>query len=140
MRAAIGVLLLAAGFSPAADAGRYGIHADPKSYPQGIPQEALASVLKAIDAGKFDYLLAQLADPAWVDDRVGRLHGGQFAEQVEDTRSRFDPATIKLLRRFLSEGKWNIAGDQGRVTLEDVERSIHFVHKGDRWYLQNRDR
>jgi hypothetical protein len=141
MRAAIGVVLFATGFALPADAApRYGIHPDPKSYPQATPQETLASVLKAVDAGRFDYLLAQLAEPSWVDDRVNRLHGGRFSEQVEDTRARFDAPTIKLLRRFLSEGKWNVSRDDASATLEGVERGLHFIHKSDRWYLQNRDR
>jgi hypothetical protein len=83
---------------------RYGIAPDLVTYPQGTPREALVSVLKAIDARRFDYLVAQLADPAFIDDRVQRLYGGRFEQQVEDTRVRLDPLSVKLLRRFLKDG------------------------------------
>jgi hypothetical protein len=42
---------------------RYGIQPNVELYPQSTPKEALGSVLKAIDAGRLPYLLAQLADP-----------------------------------------------------------------------------
>ena len=88
----------------AAGAGeRYGVAPDLKTYPQATPKEALASALKAAEAGRFDYLAAQLADPAWVDERIKRLYGGRFEDQVEEARARLDPPTLKLLRRFLAE-------------------------------------
>ena len=58
------------------------------------PKEALASVLKAADAGRFDYLTAQLADPSFIDDRVKtpvrrRLRGaGQGRRRPASIRAR----------------------------------------------------
>src|SRR5215471_10985827 len=49
---------------------RYGIDLDTKSYPQNTPKDALGSVIKAVAEKQFEYLLAQLADPAFVDQRV----------------------------------------------------------------------
>ena len=119
---------------------RYGVSPDLKTYPQATPKEALASVLKAAEAGRFDYLAAHLADPAWVDERVKRLYGGRFEGQVEDTRARLDPPTLKLLRRFLNDGAWR--EDQGTASarLKDVpNRGVYLRRVGDRWYLENRD-
>jgi hypothetical protein len=144
MRAAFALGLLAAltglGADPPSPGGtRYGIGPDLKAYPQASAQETLTSVLKAIDAGRFDYLVAQLADPAWVDDRVGRLYGGQLAEQVEDTRARLDAATVKLLRRFQGAELYDIARDHRGLRLNDVgDRGVFFVRKAERWYLENR--
>jgi hypothetical protein len=126
---------------PGTNGVRFGIAPDLKAYPQATAKETLTSVLKAIDAGRFDYLVAQLADPAWVDDRVARLHGGRFAEQVEDTRARLDPGTVKLLRRFLQDGEWTAAKDHESVRLKDVsDRGVFLCKKGDRWFLEHRSK
>ena len=90
----------------AADGTRYGIAPDLKTYPQATAKETLASVIKAVEDKRVDYVVAQLADPAFVDDRVKRLYGGRFEQQVEDTRARLDPLTIKQLQRFLKDGDW----------------------------------
>jgi hypothetical protein len=118
---------------------RYGIAADLKSYPQASAKETLSSVLKAVEAGRFDYVVAQLADPAWVDERIDRLYGGRFQEQVADTRQRLDSATIKLLHRFLAEGEWTADKDNASVRLKDFsDRGVFFVRRGERWYLEHR--
>ena len=122
-------------------APRYGIPADLKTYPQSSPQETLASVLKTAEDKRFDYLLAHLADPAFVDDRVQRVFGGKFVLQVEDTRTRFDPTTVKLLGRFLKDGKWTIEGDQAVVRLDDIKDRAVFLKKVEgRWRLEHRNR
>ena len=101
---------------------RFGIAPELETYPQGTPKEALASVLKAIDARRFDYLVAQLADPAFIDDRLERLYSGRFEQQVEDTRVRLDLHTVKLLRRFLQEGTWTTAKTARVFPLEILRR------------------
>src|SRR5690349_21732166 len=93
----LGLLSLSAAVRAADE--RYGLALDTKAYPQATPKEALASMLKAIDEKKFDYLAAQLADPGFVDERVKKVYGGKFEEQVRDTQARLDPATVKQLRR-----------------------------------------
>jgi hypothetical protein len=131
---AVGMSLLAAGAGE-----RYGIAPDPKTYPQASPKEAMASALKAAEAGRFDYLVAQLADPEWVDDRVKRLYGGRFDSQVEDTRARLGPPTLKLLRRFLTDGAWQEQGERASARLKDVPDSrVHLRRLGGRWYLEHR--
>ncbi len=132
---AVGLYVFAA---PGGD--RYGVAPDLKTYPQATPKEALASALKAAEAGRFDYLAAQLADPGWVDERVKRLYGGRFAEQVEDTRARLGPATLKQLRRFLTDGAWSEDQETASARLKDVpDRRVYLRRVGDRWYLENRD-
>jgi hypothetical protein len=131
---AVGLSAFAAGA-----AERYGVAPDLKAYPQATPKEALASALKAAESGRFDYLAAQLADPVWVDERVKRLYGGRFEGQVEDTRARLDPFSLKLLRRFLSEGDWNEQGERASARLKDVpDRRVYLRRLGDRWYLEHR--
>ncbi|HEY7312703.1 MAG TPA: hypothetical protein VH643_25280 [Gemmataceae bacterium] len=128
----LGILLLMA-----AGATRYGIAPDPKMYPQGTAKETLASVLKAVEAKRVDYVVAQLADPSFVDDRVKRLYAGRFEEQVEDTRARLDPLTIKQLQRFLKNGDWQEDGDRVMVRLKDNERRLYFKKDDGRWFMEH---
>jgi hypothetical protein len=138
MRLAWLVLLTFPLAANAQDGARYGVSRDDKAYPQATAKEALASVLKAIDGKKFDYLVAHLADPAFVDDRVKRIYGGSFAEQVQDTQGRLDPAAVKQLKRFAKEGKWAIDKTFATVTLEDVkERVVRLVKKDGKWFLSH---
>jgi hypothetical protein len=123
----------------AEEAARYGVAIDAAMYPQGTPQQALASVLKAIEAKRFDYLVAQVADPSWVDERVKRLYAGQFEEQVADTRSRLDPGAVKLLQRLAKEGEWKIAEKEAHLSAKEIaDRSVYMKKIGDRWFLQHK--
>jgi hypothetical protein len=125
------LLLMAAG------ATRYGIAPDLKTYPQGSAKETLDSVLKAVETKRVDYVVAHLADPAFVDDRIKRLYGGRFEEQVQDTRARLDPLTIKQLQRFLKDGDWQQEGDRVTVRLKDNERRLHFKKEDGRWFMEH---
>jgi hypothetical protein len=125
---------------PAADARvqRYGIDADFKTYPQASGKEALASILKAVEDKRIDYLLAHLADPQWVDDRV-KKNGGKFDDLVKECReTKLDPAAVKQLRRFLADGDWKVEEKTAEARLKDVsDRSVRFFKIGDRWFLEN---
>lgn len=119
---------------------RYGVHLDLDTYPQGKPQETLASVLKAIADKRPDYMVAQLSDPAFIDYRI-KTFGGRFADQVEDTRARLDPATVKLLQHFLKDGDWQVADKEAMVLLKDVkDRSLFFQKSANRWFLLHRSK
>jgi hypothetical protein len=133
------VLFLAA--ADDAKAVRYGIAPDPAAFPQKTPQETLASVVKAIDGKRFDYLAAQLADPVFIDQRVHRLYAGRFADQVDDLRTRMDDPTLVLLRRYLKDGTWEINKESATVTLKDVaDRLVAFRLIGSRWFIEHRSR
>jgi hypothetical protein len=106
---------------------RHGLNADTKTYPQATPKETLASVLKAIDDKKSDYLAAHLADPDWVDKRL-KEEALKFPEFVEGVKAKLitDPGPAKLLKRFLTEGEWEVKDDKAIVTLKDVpDRGDH---------------
>jgi hypothetical protein len=145
MRKYAGVLLgsfitlngVASGQDKDVGATRYDIAADVKTYPQGTAKETLASLLKAVEAKRVDYVVAQLADPSFVDDRVKRLYGGRFIEQVEDTRARLDPLTIKQLQRFLKDGEWQEDKERVTVRLKDAEQRLHFKKSEGRWFMEN---
>ena len=116
---------------------RYGITPDVKTYPQDTAKETLASVLRAVEAKRVDYVVAQLADPRFIDQRVRGTYGGRFEEQVEDTRARLDPLTIKQLQRFLKDGKWKEEDKHVTVRLKGEERCLNFKQENGRWFLEH---
>jgi len=132
----LGVLLTGAAWAdPPTE--RYGVAADFKAYPQANPKETLASVVMAADAKRYDYLLAQLADPEWVDARVKAVAGG-FKEAVEETANRLDPPRVKLLRRFLEEGELETLDSTATFRLKNVKDRVVRLHRlNNRWYLRH---
>ncbi len=120
---------------------RYGVEPDLLAYPQSQPKETLGSVLKAIDGNQINYLLAQLADPQWVDQRVKDVHGGKFEAFVAETASKLaaDRASIKELQRFLLEGEWEASDMAASAQLKDVPNRRVYMRKIDgRWFLESR--
>ena len=117
-----------------ADDARFGVALDLKAYPQATPKECLASILKAVEQKRFDYLAAQLGDPAFIDDRVKRVYGGRFDQQVEDTSTRFDPAAVKLLQHLLKDGVWTTDMNSANVHLKESKTapSVFFIKIGER--------
>ncbi len=118
---------------------RYGIDADLENYPQIEAKTAFSSVLKAIDSKKIDYLLAQLSDPQWVDERVKKYHEGKFDECVKETTQLLtnEPGMVQELRRFLREGTWGGDDTEARVSLKDVQDQVFLRKIENRWYLKN---
>jgi hypothetical protein len=122
------------------DGARYGVALNLTTYPQAKPQETLASVLKAVEDKRMDYLTAQLSDPVFVDGRV-KVFGGRFQDQVEDARARLDPSTIKLLKSFAKEGEWRVADKEAMLVLKDIkDRFVFFRKIGDRWFMEHRSK
>ncbi len=139
--ASLGMLLLIALTLSAGDIeSRHGVAPDLRSYPQATAKEALASVVKAVDAKRFDYLLAHLADPTWVDERAGVLAGG-FKEMVREATERFDAPTVKRLKRYLEEGDFETLDAQAVVRLKNgKDRVVRLRKVNARWYIQNENR
>src|SRR5262249_33431656 len=122
---------------------RYGIDANVRDLPQDTPKQALASVLLAMERGRINYLLAHLADPTFVDNRVKEIYGGDFDELVRETTGKLadNPAARKELQRFLKEGDWEGDDNSASARLKDVKDRQVFLRKiGQRWYLENRQK
>jgi hypothetical protein len=141
----VGVVVVSGVVAQAPKAGtaakRYGVEPNLDDYPQSTPQEALASVLKAIDNNKIAYLLAHLADPKWVDERVQQIHGGKFEALVEETTSKLanDRSSVKELRRFLQEGKWEVTDNTASAQVKDIKnRQVYLRKQQGRWFLESR--
>lgn len=60
---------------------RYGVAFKGKVYLQATPKESLSSLIEAADKGEFNYLVAHLLEPSFVDARVAD-RAKQFEPQV----------------------------------------------------------
>ena len=121
---------------------RYGIETDLEAFPQDSAKAALSSVVKAIDARKFDYLAAHLADPEEVDKKVLDL-GGKFERHVKVVADHLTnaPDAVRQLRRFASEGEVSVNGDAAVVSHKEIKgRQVFFRKIGGQWYLQDRQK
>ena len=135
--------LAAATAQPEAPPTRFGLYLNQRLYPQSTARGALSSVLSAIDRGRVDYVLAQLTDPAFVDERVRRVYAGDFHGLVAEASLKLadNPAAIALLARFLKEGDWQENEGTATARLKDVpDRQVYLSRVGTRWYLENRQR
>jgi len=133
--------------------GRFGYKVDEELYPQKAPAEAMKAIVTAIDRKRVDYLLAQLADPAYVDywidqykkevalgaDEGKRLIA--FNRLTRETTQYFqnDPLIVKDLRVFAREAKWSDEGDTAIGVVETIPaRKVYLKKIGERWFLENR--
>ncbi len=135
------LLLVAAGLAQVLRLDtRYNIGVDRPNYAQDTPKATLAAVIKAIETKKYDYLMAHLVDPAFVDPRVKKDHAGKFEALVKETGDKLheDPDVLKVLRRFVKDGEWETAEDSASVQLKDVSDRVYFKKKEDRWFMENR--
>jgi hypothetical protein len=119
---------------------RFQVTYDPGNYPQATPQEALGSVIKAIGRGRYDYLVAHLLDPTWVDNRLrsANITPDQLGKDVK-AQLLEDPDLVKGLRRFLDEGEFGAGASQVTVRLKDVkDKQVYLRKVGTRWFMENR--
>jgi hypothetical protein len=133
------LIWVAGSWALAPPAKRFEIEADLKAYPQDTPQKTLASVLKAVEDKQINYLLAQLADPKFVDARV-KAHGSfeEFVREVRDHLAQ-DPSLVKQLKKFLKDGEWTVEDSQASAKLKDVkDRAIYLQKVGGRWFFEDR--
>ena len=89
LAAGILLALAAAGFTVAAQDGegrqldrRYNIEFNPISYPQKTPQEALKAIVKTLDSNSYEYMLAHLVDPKFVETRVAEYYVMMFPREL----------------------------------------------------------
>ncbi|HEX3314706.1 MAG TPA: hypothetical protein VHR72_07420 [Gemmataceae bacterium] len=85
---------------------RYNIEYNPVGYPQKTPQEGLKAIVRALDAGAYEYMLAHLVDPKFVDTRVAEYFTTMFPKELlrkEDEEIAL--AEDALTRKRLEIGK-----------------------------------
>jgi hypothetical protein len=136
---------------------RFGIDLNTRAYPQQNPKEALGSVLKAIGENQVGYLLAHLAEPAFVDQQVAanmtkvspQLSDSEkqalaFNQLVQTTEQGFrkDPSKLAELQRFFKDGEWQEEGNDAVATLKALQARKVLMKRiaPDRWGLVNREK
>jgi hypothetical protein len=148
------VTLAGAQQPPISLATRYDFDVIPSKYPQKTPEEALHSVVLAVEGKRMDYLLAQLADPAFVDKKVAeyksQLKGEErsrtllaFDRLVRETAKYFqdDPILIQELKRFAKEGEWKTDAAAAVCTAKTIPGRRVFMRKvQQRWFLENKQK
>jgi hypothetical protein len=132
---------------------RFGIEYNDELYPQGTPADAMKSIIKAIDREKVNYMMAQIADPTYVDYWVdeykvdfpkAKEEGRRilaFDRLVRETIMHFqnDPLVVKDLRAFAKTAKWTEEGDTAVGVVESIPaRKVFFKKIGERWFLLNK--
>jgi hypothetical protein len=122
-----------------APAARYGIAADPETYPQVSAKQTLASIAKALERKRIEYVLAHLTNPDYVDDAVQKL-GGKLDELVAAVGAHMadHPKETQALIRILKEGAVDETGTTAKATHKDVPgRQITLVQRDGRWFMNN---
>jgi hypothetical protein len=134
----------------------FGIEPNHERYPQKTPQAALGSVVRVLAEKRYDYLLAHLADPAFVKAQL-KLYKGQLpASLAEESKNllafqrlakatgehfRDDPSKLRELTRFAKDGEWKVDEKVATATLKILPARRVFLKKiGERWYLEDRDK
>jgi hypothetical protein len=122
---------------------RYEVVAILAKYPQASPKATLASILSAIEEKRIDYVLAHLTDPAFVDERVKKVHAGSFDDFVKETTTKLNdnPAAVKEMTRFLKEAEWEGGETTAVARHKDIKDKEIFMKKiGTRWFLENKQK
>jgi hypothetical protein len=154
----VGLLVLTA---PAQDEGpagdplavRYGLPVNALSYPQSTPLEALKAFVRALDKNRMEYLVAQLADPRFIDERVAEYRMGvssgsdqartflAFDRMVREVGEHYfaDPQLQRELRLLARDAKFEVNDNQALGVAESVpNRRVYLRRYGARWFLENR--
>ena len=87
---------------------RYNIDYNPISYPHKTPQDGLKAVVKALDSGAYEYLLAHLVDPKFVDRRVAEYFTMLFPKEL----LRQEDETIALTEDLLTRKRLELGKEQ----------------------------
>ncbi len=149
-----GAALAAQEAAPSKLAERYNIKVNQEFYPQQMPQEALKSIVKAVQNNRVGYLMAHLADPAFVDAKVDAYRSSfpgkeearallAFSRLVRETEEHFrnDPGLLKELRQFATDGEWKTEDATASATVKGIfGRSLFMKKVEDRWFLENRQK
>lgn len=114
MRGAFVVVMLGAAVASGQPAElppeRYGIRSEIVLYPQGTPRQTVATLAALVERKKFEYVVAQVLDPATVDARVAQRASAilpGIERQFDDLRAqqRLRPVGITPENRVPDDAK-----------------------------------
>ncbi|MGF1582867.1 MAG: hypothetical protein ACFCD0_26400 [Gemmataceae bacterium] len=76
---------------------RFNVELDLRKFPQDEPAKALQSIAVALNSGQLKYMMAHLADPQFVDQRVAKLAENYRAKQFPGISPELDPDLAKKI-------------------------------------------
>ncbi len=114
---------------------RYGQEVDLKLYPQGTPQEAIASVIKAMKAADVTYMLAHLVSPTEVDRKL-KGDRDAFRKLAVKATPEKAKAMVTELQGLLDDGTWTMRRNLCWTTV-DGKRDLTLERVGRRWFMHN---
>jgi hypothetical protein len=134
----LGLLLIAAPFASAQfkEERRFGLRYTPELYAQTTPKQTLAAVLRAFEKDRYDYLVAFLLDPAFVEDqlqasypRFEKLAATQVAgERLE--KKGFDRDYIRIrIKELATAANFDYLVGRVRTKLENDPDSLRDIRK-----------
>ena len=92
---------------------RFGIAYKGKSYLQATPKDAVQSVIEIVEKGEFNYLVAHLLDPAFVDARLAE-RAKQLEPLVEQNLATLREYQQKNLDKIDRESRVPVDADKFR--------------------------
>ena len=127
---------------------RYNIDYNPINYPQKTPQEGLKAIVKAIDSGAYEYMLAHLVDPKFVETRVAEyftmMYSKELLQKEEETIALAED--LKFRKRLEVERDRRLVNRQvlafGRLVKETKKhfaedpvlvRELHLLAREGEW-------
>ncbi len=119
---------------------RFNVIADLTLYPQDTPKKIAASVLKALEKERFDYITAHLLDPEFIDRRI-KSTASTADQLIEEIKSHFtkEPDLLKALKTILRSGEITDDGQKASIKHKDYPNTQIFLRRiEDRWFIENR--
>jgi hypothetical protein len=127
---------------------RYNIDYNPINYPQKTPQEGLKAIVKALDSGAYEYMLAHLVDPKFVETRVAEyftmMYSKDLLRKEEETIALAED--LKIRKRLEVERDRRLIDRQvlafGRLVKETrkhfaedpaLVRELHILARDGEW-------
>jgi hypothetical protein len=114
---------------------RFDVIYNPDLYPQDTPQAALKSALEAISRDRYDYVLAHLIDPAFVDARLANTQAyfeRVAVEQIGSTAAGQvlrDAALQARTRELGTRMNFRNLADQMRRKIADEPDSLQVLKR-----------
>jgi hypothetical protein len=111
---------------------RYGVIANSEYYPQGTVKATLASVSKALENKRYEYLAAHLMDPAFIDQQVSarakaleaEVERGLVARREDQKRNPQRYAGEEFLPATPAEFNERVAAEAKARAFQSVVKSI----------------
>ena len=121
---------------------RYGIDADLDALPARLAQGRPGVRPQGDRRRRFDYVVAQLADPDFVDKQVaGRRRQVRWVRRPMTDRLTDDPEPSGNCGGSRRKANSNVTGDAAIVSHKDVKgRQVYLRKIGSRWFLEDRQK